>query len=232
MDVIYCLCQIDKKEGDNMELTSRQHQIIDIVKENQPITSENIAQELKLSRSALRNDLSLLTMMGYLEAKTNVGYFYSEKNITTELKKLLKGITVDKVMSVPVVLDEKVSVYDGIVTMFLEDVGTLFVVNEGYLSGVISRKDFLKSVIGSDDAHKTPLGVVMTRMPKIIVTYPMENVINAAGKMINHEVDSLPVVERVMIQGEEKYQILGRVSKTTVTRLFVELVSGTLGGLQ
>ena len=206
-----------------MQITERQHEILEIVKENQPITSENIAMHLNLSRSALRNDLSLLSMMGLLEAKTNVGYFYKEKVISSDFKELLLDIEVEGVMSVPVVMDEKASINDGIVSMFIEDVGTLFVVSDGYLAGVVSRKDLLKSMMGNIDANGTPLGMIMTRMPNIVYVYPKESIYIAAAKLIHHEIDSLPVIENKLVDGQEKLKILGRISKTTITRIFVDL---------
>ncbi|MCD6435068.1 MAG: CBS domain-containing protein [Clostridiales bacterium] len=213
-----------------MQITDRQHEILEIVKENQPITSESIAVKLKLSRSALRNDLSLLSMLGLLEAKTNVGYFYKERPILTDLKELLSDIEVEGIMSIPVIMDEKASVSDGIVSMFIEDVGTLFVVSDGYLAGVISRKDLLKNMVGNIDAAATPLGVIMTRMPNIVSIYPEESIYIAAAKLIHHEIDSLPVVKKLVINGREQLKILGRISKTTITRIFVDLADGQLGG--
>ena len=52
-----------------IKLSKRQQQIIDLVKENEPITSETIAKELGLTRSAIRPDLSILTMTGILQAR-------------------------------------------------------------------------------------------------------------------------------------------------------------------
>jgi|LGOV01.1.fsa_nt_gb CBS domain-containing protein len=218
------------KRGESMQITERQHEILEIVKENQPITSESIAMHLNLSRSALRNDLSLLSMMGLLEAKTNVGYFYKEMPISTDLKELLLDIEVEGIMSVPVVMDEKASISDGIVSMFIEDVGTLFVVSDGHLAGVVSRKDLLKSMVGNIDAGATPLGMIMTRMPNIVYIYPEESIYIAATKLIRHEIDSLPVIKKTIIDGQEQLKILGRISKTTITKIFVELADGQLGG--
>ncbi|HHW92151.1 MAG TPA: HTH domain-containing protein, partial [Firmicutes bacterium] len=50
-----------------MQLTLRQKRIIEIVKEKGPITSEQIAAELSLTRATLRPDLAILTMVGILE---------------------------------------------------------------------------------------------------------------------------------------------------------------------
>ena len=55
------------KEGDTLELTKRQLKIIEIVKDNQPISGETIAKKLGFSRATLRNDLSILTMTGLLD---------------------------------------------------------------------------------------------------------------------------------------------------------------------
>ena len=57
-----------------IKLSDRQMQIVEIVKSQQPITSEQVAERLNLTRAALRSDLSILTMAGILEARPKVGY--------------------------------------------------------------------------------------------------------------------------------------------------------------
>ncbi|RYD04099.1 hypothetical protein N752_16080 [Desulforamulus aquiferis] len=52
-----------------MELSKRQETILEIVKKNGPITGEQIAEQLNLTRATLRPDLSILTMAGLLEAR-------------------------------------------------------------------------------------------------------------------------------------------------------------------
>ena len=167
-----------------IQLSERQEKIIDIVKYNQPITSENIAKKLKLTRATLRPDLALLTMAGILDARPKVGYFYTGKTNFSFIAEQIKGIKVADRKSVPIIVDEETSIYDGIVTMFLEDTSTIFVTSNGYLSGVVSRKDFLKSAIGGLNLNKTPIAVIMTRMPNIIVTTLEENILDAAIKLI------------------------------------------------
>lgn len=206
-----------------IQYTERQNQIIDIVKKNQPITSEAIAKKLNLTRATLRPDLAILTMSGVLEARPKVGYFYSGKSNLDFYKDYMKEIKVNDIKSLPVVVDEATTVYDAIVTLFLEDVGTVYVVSKGLLAGVVSRKDFLKSAIGGMDINKIPVGVIMTRMPNIVVTKPEESIIEAAEKIIEHQVDSLPVVEDVEIDGVKGYKVVGRISKTNITRIFVDL---------
>ena len=110
-----------------------------------PITGTEIAGELGLTRAALRSDLAILTMGGILDARPRVGYFYTGKSTLGMLVEELSSITIEDIMSVPIVVSASKSAYDAVVTMFLEDVGTLFVVDgKGCLFGVISRKDLLK----------------------------------------------------------------------------------------
>ncbi|WP_332903284.1 helix-turn-helix transcriptional regulator [Sporanaerobacter acetigenes] len=207
-----------------IQLSERQEKIIDIVKENEPITGEAIAQRLKLTRSTLRPDLAILTMSGILDARPKVGYFYTGKTAFSFVSESIRKIKVSEVKSVPIVVDEESSIYDSIVTLFLEDVSSIFVTSNGFLTGVVSRKDFLKNAIGGLDLNKTPIGVIMTRMPNVVVTKPEETILDAAMKIIDHEVDSIPVVEEVEIKdGKSEYRIIGKISKTTITRLFVEL---------
>lgn len=207
-----------------IQLSERQEKIIDIVKYNEPITSENIAKSLELTRGTLRPDLAILTMSGILDARPKVGYFYTGKTTFSFISEKIQEIKVSERKSVPIVVDEETSVYDAIVTMFLEDVSTIFVVSNGFFTGVVSRKDFLKNAIGGLNLHKTPVAVIMTRMPNIVVTTLEESVLDAATKIIDHEIDSLPIVEEVeKDNGDKAYKVVGRITKTTIARLFVEL---------
>jgi len=211
-----------------MELTKRQEAILDIVKKEGHITGEQIAERLNLTRATLRPDMAILTMSGMLEARPRVGYYYSGKKPGRLLADKLHRILVGDVKSVPVVVSEQCTIYDAVVTMFIEDVGTMFVVREGgFLEGVISRKDLLKTTLGGQDIHRLPVGVIMTRMPNIIYAEPGESVWEAARKLIMHEVDALPVVRPVNNEnGVADLEVIGRLSKTNVTRLFVELGEG------
>lgn len=203
-----------------IDLTERQSKIIDIVKENGPISGEDIAARLNLSRAALRPHLGVLTMAGLLEARPKVGYYYSGKNSNSVVGQTLRKIKVKEIKGLPVVVKEETSLYDAIVLLFLEDVGTLFVVDEGgYLAGIVSRKDFLKGCMGGGDLQKMPVGVIMTRMPNLIYIQVEDSVMEAAIKIIEYQIDSLPVVRK-----ENKgYKVIGRITKTNLTRLLVEL---------
>jgi CBS domain-containing protein len=212
-----------------IQLTARQIEIINIVKENEPITGEDIAQHLNLSRSALRSDLTILVMAGLIDAKPRVGYSYLGNNTRTVLSAKVNEMKVKDYKSIPIVVKEDSSVYDTIVRLFIEDVGSLFIVSEGgILQGAVSRKDLLKVTLGQGDIHNMPVNVVMTRMPNIITTTLEESVFDAAKKIIEHQVDGLPVVRPCETEGPNfgKLEVVGRFTKTNITRIFLELVEG------
>lgn len=212
-----------QKEVIAIEFSERQLKIIEIVKASEPITSEQIAKLINVTRATLRPDLAILTMSGVLDARPKVGYLYSGNNAMDIIAEQIKGTRVNDIKSMPVVIDEQATLYDAIVTLFLEDVGTMFILSNGYLVGVVSRKDFLKNIMGGTDINKVPVGLIMTRMPNIVMVYPEETALDAAIKIIDHEVDSLPVVEKVVQNNQEYFKVIGKISKTNITKLLVEL---------
>ncbi|MDW8799804.1 helix-turn-helix transcriptional regulator [Clostridium sp. A1-XYC3] len=206
-----------------IKLSPRQEQIIKLVKEFEPITSEQLAAKLNVTRAALRPDLAILTMTAILEAKPKVGYVYSQRPSYSLIHDYIRNIKVKDIMSKPIMVDENTTVYDAIVHLFLNDVGTLFIENNGVLTGAVSRKDFLKMAMGGTDMHKVPVGIIMTRMPNIIFVEKEDAAYLAAQRIMEHEVDSLPVVEKVYDGNKESLKIIGKVSKTNITRLFVKM---------
>ena len=206
-------------------LTPRQEKIAEIVKANGPITGEQIAERLTVTRAALRPDLAILIMAGILDARPKVGYFYLGKNSLTILAEEIERLTVRDIQSLPVVVSPAASAYDTVITMFLEDVGSVFVAEQGILMGVVSRKDLLKVAIGNSDLQKVPVKMLMTAIPKLVVTTSDEPVLAAAKKLIDHEVDSLPVVRQSGADTKD-YEVIGRLTKTNITRLFVEFGEG------
>ncbi|MCS4485549.1 helix-turn-helix transcriptional regulator [Staphylococcus americanisciuri] len=204
-----------------IELNQRQEKIIEIVKSSGPITGEKIAEQLNLTRATLRPDLAILTMSGFLEARPRVGYFYSGKSRSQFLTEPLKNLIVKDYQSHPVILKSDVTVYDAICSIFIEDVGTLFIVNEeNNLVGVVSRKDLLRASMAGQDIHHMPVNIIMTRMPNIVLLKEKDYVLYAAKQMITKEIDSIPVVKE---KGNGNYEVTGRISKTTITKLFVSL---------
>ena len=206
-----------------IELSKRQEQILEIVKENGPITGEHIAERLELSRATLRPDLAILTMAGFLDARPRVGYFYTGKTGVQLLTDSLQKLYVKDYQSIPVVVNENVSVYDAIVSMFLEDVGTLFVVDsKSMLVGVLSRKDLLRASIGKQELSSLPVNIIMTRMPNITFCSRTDLLIDVAKNLIEKQIDSIPVVKESK-SGDGGYEVVGRITKTNITKAFVTL---------
>lgn len=208
-----------------IELNKRQEQIIQIVKDNGPITGEAIADQLNLTRATLRPDLAILTMAGYLDARPRVGYFYTGKTGGQLLSEAVKKLVVKEYQSLPVVVDKNVSVYDAICTMFLEDVGTLFVIDhDGLLIGVLSRKDLLRASLGKQELTAVPVNIIMTRMPNITTCRREDSLYEVAKKLIERQIDAMPVVKET----EKGIEVIGRITKTTISRAFVDLVNNEL----
>lgn len=207
-----------------IKLSERQMQIVEIVKSEQPITSEQVAERLNLTRAALRSDLSILTMAGILEARPKVGYSLTGRIPTNMIADFINNILVKDIKTRPVVVNVDTSVYDCIVSLFLEDVGTIFVQSGGYLAGVASRKDLLKHAIGKTDLDRIPISVVMTRMPNIVTLEDEETLAMAIAKMVEHEVDCIPVVTKEDTGGREKLKITGRVSKTGIITVIHDML--------
>ena len=115
-------------------------------------------------------------------------------------------------------IDIKTTVYDAIIHLFNFDLGTLVVVDKDKLAGIISRKDLLKSVLNNKNIEKTPVSMIMTRMPNIVYCFEDDSVLEATKKLIDHEIDSLPVLRRE----NSKISLVGRFTKTNVMKLYYQ----------
>jgi len=203
-----------------IELNSRQQKILEIVKKHGPITGEKIAEKLNVTRATLRPDLSILTMAGFLDARPRVGYFYTGKTGDELIRENLRKLKVKDFQSIPVVVASGVSAYDAVCTMFLEDVGTLFVVDEeGLLLGVISRKDLLRASLGKQDLTSLPVDIIMTRMPNITLCKKDDSLLDVAEMLIERQIDAVPVVR----EKGTGYEVIGRLTKTNITKALVSI---------
>jgi CBS domain-containing protein len=163
-------------------------------------------------------------MMGILEAKRKVGYYYTGRSLLNILGSYIKTINVMDIQTEPTVVEETSSIYDGIITMFTKNAGTLYVVDGKYLSGIVSRKDFIKAMIGRKEVESLPIPMIMTRMPNIIYLEPNESVYDAAYKTMYYEVESLPIVKREIDEkGIQRLVLIGKVSRTNITRYVVNM---------
>ena len=192
-----------------MDLTERQKKILIMLKEKSLLSGDEIAQNLNITKSALRTDFSILTTLKLITSKQNKGYSYNNKCTT---------IKVRDCMSPQNSIDIRTSVYDAIIHLFNYDLGTLVVVENEKLVGIISRKDLLKATLNKKNIEKTPVSMIMTRMPNIVHCFEEDNIIEAIEKLIKHEIDSLPVLRKE----KGKLSLVGRFTKTNVTKLFYQ----------
>ncbi|MHB0807995.1 MAG: helix-turn-helix transcriptional regulator [Facklamia hominis] len=199
-----------------MKFSPRQKEIVEIVKHNEPISGDEIAKKLGLTKSTLRSDFAVLTMTGVLEARQKIGYIYSGRSEDSLLTDAFAEYQVKDIMIEALTTYAKTSVNEAITQLFMYDAGSLYIIdpNDQTLQGLVSRKDLLRSSIGQP--ADTPLGVIMTRMPNIIVIQPDQSILEAARLIAQHQVDSLPVVTA-------NYEILGKISKTHIVNLLVDL---------
>lgn len=212
------------REGTAIELSPRQIKIVELVQQRAPITGEQIAELLGVTRPTIRSDLGLLVMLGYIDAKPKVGYFLGNnaRSDVSDAARITQR-SVREVMGVPVVLRETATVSDAVVTLFLENVGSLVIADaSGSLAGIVSRKDLLKVTLGNPQAASVPLSMVMTRYPNVATVSPDDSVRVAMHKMIFHEVDGLPVVQPVGADKPAKAEVVGRITKTSILKLLYE----------
>ena len=200
-----------------MELSERQKTIIKIVKSQEPISGDKIAQQLGLTKPTLRNDLSLLTMTGILDARPKVGYIYSGQTIEPLLYEELFHLKLQDIMVPPVFIKQTTSIQDGITDLFMHDTGSLYVIDEeGDFVGLVSRKDLLRATVNNPNINAVPVGMIMTRMPNIVTVTPKERIIDAGYLIIHQQVDSLPVIDP-----ENSKKVIGKISKSKLLSHFI-----------
>ncbi|WP_314208510.1 helix-turn-helix transcriptional regulator [Vagococcus salmoninarum] len=200
-----------------MELSERQKTIIKIVKSQEPISGDKIAQQLGLTKPTLRNDLSLLTMTGILDARPKVGYIYSGQTIEPLLYEELFHLKLQDIMVPPVFIKQTTSIQDGITDLFMHDTGSLYVIDEeSDFVGLVSRKDLLRATVNNPNISAVPVGMIMTRMPNIVTVTPKERIIDAGYLIIHQQVDSLPVIDP-----ENSKKVIGKISKSKLLSHFI-----------
>ncbi|WP_163536617.1 helix-turn-helix transcriptional regulator [Gracilibacillus sp. YIM 98692] len=206
-----------------IDFTERQQHIMEILKKHEPITAVQIAEMLGVSKGTIRSDLAVLVMTGNIEAKPKVGYYLAKKSTATTQQNLWHHQLVKDVQGFAVTVQGTTTVNDAVISLFIEDVGSLIVVDENHcLEGIVSRKDLLKVTLGNPQAASMPVQLVMTRKPKIYTATPEETLIEASKKMIHYQVDSLPVVKQAEHDNEQALKVVGRITKTSIVKALIE----------
>lgn len=201
-----------------MEFTERQKKIIEMLKANSPMTGEKIGESLGLSVPTIRADLRLLTAVEILAARPKVGYIYQGKPANRLNYNELYDLPIEDILLPATKISEDTSMQAAITKLFIEDVGSLYVVDDdSELVGLISRKDLLRATFTSDDPKAVPAGVVMTRMPNIVMVTPQTTILEAGHLLLTHEVDSLPVVDK-----SGSRSVIGKITKNRIFQHFIE----------
>lgn len=202
-----------------MNFNKKQEQIINLLKEEGRLSNLEIAEKLQVPMSDLESDLALLENLGVIAFNKKLGYYYQGSKKYIVFAELLKYYPVENIMSMPVIVEDYVSIYDTIVFLFLENVGSIYITKDSSLVGVVSRKDLLKAAISDMDIKTSPVKTIMTKMPNIKTVEKTTSVYECAKKIVNSHIDGVAVVEKV----DSKIKVVGRVTKTNITSLFVKM---------
>lgn len=205
-----------------MKLSTRQEKIIEVVKELQPVSGEKISERLDISRATLRADLSFLTLVGILQASPKVGYTYSGEMMEPFFFDKTFSTLVSEMMIPPLLITQDSSIHDAITTLFMYDVGSIYVTNaEHHLVGILSRKDLLRASL-SNNLDKTPVAVVMTRTPHIKTCTRDMTVLEAGTILHDFQVDSLPVVS-----DDDPLEVIGKITKSRILDFIIQQAKST-----
>ncbi len=201
-----------------MDFTKRQTQIIDMLKQDSPLTSQKIADNLLLSVSTIRPDLRFLTSVSVLDARPKVGYEYKGNRLLGFDYEALYKMPIANILLPATEIKANDTLQDAVSKLFLKDVGSLYVVdNQSNLVGLISRKDLLRASLNNSNIQSMLASVVMTRMPNIITATADMSVFEAGRLLLHHRVDSLPVVENKMSR-----HAIGKITKNRIFQHFIE----------
>jgi CBS domain-containing protein len=88
---------------------------------------------------------------------------------------------------------------DAAARMWKQQTGSLVVMNEAELLGIITERDIMKAVARGDDLDATPVSAVMTRT--VLTVPPDASVAEAAQHMATRWIRHLPVVEDGVLVG-------------------------------
>jgi len=83
--------------------------------------------------------------------------------------------------------------------MWKQQTGSLVVLDNGELIGIITERDIMKAVARGDDLDATPVSALMTRA--VITVTPDDSIETAAGHMATRWIRHLPVVAEGALVG-------------------------------
>ena len=108
--------------------------------------------------------------------------------------------------------------------MASNDVGSLPVVDEGALVGIVTDRDLVLHVLAKDvDPHQTTVATVCSQDP--VVVSPEDSLDEALQRMAQEKVRRLPVVEEEKLVGIVAQADVSRAAEPAATGRMVEEIS-------
>jgi CBS domain-containing protein len=94
------------------------------------------------------------------------------------------------------------TVYDALVVMAEKHIGALLVIDDGKLNGILSERDYARSVVLKDKSSKTtPVSEIMTTAQFLITVSPKNTVEECLNLVSTKRIRHLPVVEGGKVVG-------------------------------
>ena len=130
----------------------------------------------------------------------------------------------DAMTASPTAIAGDKSVVEAARTMTTENVGSLPVLDEKKLVGIVTDRDLVTNVLAKDlDPHKVPVADVATQDP--VSVSPDESLDTALQRMADEQVRRLPVVEDGRLVGILAQADVSRTAQPESTGRMVEKIS-------
>lgn len=202
-----------------MNLSELQKSIIEILRDDGRLSIEEISSKLNVDIDEARYNLTLLSRFELIEKQKDEKYYYKGDRSYIIFAEIMKFYPVENVMSMPAIVEEGTSIYDTVVYLFLENIGSVFITRDGDLVGVVSRKDLLKASISNNNLDEIPVSTIMTKMPNVRYAYKDTSVFDCASMIVKYEIDGIPIVDNQ----NGKLVVVGRITKTNLASMFVSM---------
>jgi CBS domain-containing protein len=137
----------------------------------------------------------------------------------------MAGTTVKDVMTArPTSIESSASIVEAARRMAAEDVGSLPVIHEGKLVGMVTDRDLVLKVVARDvDPHKMIVGEVCSESP--VTAKPDDALDDALRQMAKNQVRRLPVAEDGRLVGILAQADVARTAAPESTGRLVEEIS-------
>jgi CBS domain-containing protein len=124
----------------------------------------------------------------------------------------------------PATIDAQASAVEAARLMASQDVGSLPVVDNGTLVGMVTDRDLVLHVLAKDiDPHQTTVATVCSENP--VVVGPEDSLDEALQRMAREKVRRLPVVEEEQLVGIVAQADVSRAAEPAATGRMVEEIS-------